>query len=321
MAAVEVAVQGQVLNIQRLSTDDGPGLRTTAFLKGCSLSCPWCHNPESISFDRQLQWLGVGCLGCRTCITACKKEALGFYENRLQIDRNLCDACGDCVEACPTAALEILGTEWNAGLLAAELAKDEAYFGKDGGVTLSGGEAALQSEFVVEVLQECRSRGIPTALDTCGQVPWKSLEQILPLTDIVLYDLKIIDPEAHRHHTGADNIRILENARKVAALTGTPEGPSVLWIRTPIIPGATDSAENIRGIGDFIAGELMEKVSRWELCAFNNLCQDKYERLGRDWIYAETLLMEQATMEELADAARSSDVDESIVSWNGRTRR
>lgn len=312
--------KGTILEIIRMSTEDGPGIRTTVFFKGCSLACRWCHNPESISAKPQIQWIRSSCIGCGICAETCPNKALAKTPRGMVIDRTLCTACGSCAGECPTTAMELLGKQWNVGDLAAELVKDRAYFEQSGGgVTLSGGEAALQHDFCLSLLKELRARGIQTALDTCGQVPEAALADLLPYLDILLYDLKEIDPQRHKKFTGTDNKKILANAVFAAHFKKSHPYPRKLWIRTPVIPGATDTVENIRGIGDFIETRLEGAVDRWELCAFNNLCRDKYKRLGLAWAFAHCDLPEKSQMEELARVA-ANRVPSSTVSWSGSTK-
>ncbi len=312
--------QGTILEIVRMSTEDGPGLRTTVFFKGCSLHCSWCHNPESISPKPQIQWLGTSCIGCGICTKTCKDLALEKTEKGIIINRSLCKGCGLCAEECPTTAMELLGKKWNVHDLAYELVKDRAYFESScGGVTLSGGEAALQNDFCLSLLKELKVRGIQTALDTCGQVPQSVLTNLLPYVDILLYDIKEIDSERHKKFVGQGNEKILANAIFASNYLITHGSPQTFWIRTPVIPGATDTADNIRGIGDFINTNLKGSVDRWELCAFNNLCRDKYKRLGIDWPFADEELPARSLMEELSLIAKST-VEPSIVCWSGSTK-
>lgn len=313
------APTGTILEIQRMSTEDGPGLRTTVFFKGCSLRCLWCHNPESLEMKPQLHWLEPRCIGCRLCLETCPNGALSFTDRGIVIDRAVCRGCGACAGECPSTALELLGRSWTVEALVAEVIKDAAYFGEQGGVTVSGGEAALQAPFVSAFLKELKGRGIHTALDTSGQCSRAYLDMLLPYTDLVLYDIKETDPDRHRQFTGSGNELILENLLHVAGYIGTHVLPRELWIRTPVIPGATDREETMAGIGAFIAGNLGGRAARWELCAFNNLCRDKYRRLGMDWVYKEAQLLARETMERLAEAARSSGVDPAIVRWSGST--
>ncbi len=314
-------ITGKVLEIQRMSTEDGPGIRTTVFLKGCSLGCKWCHNPESISFKSEVQWISVSCIGCESCISACAHGALSITDAGIAIDRNHCTACGNCVHVCPSGALEMLGRTWTADALVKELVKDAAYFRQSGGgITLSGGEAALQHEFCTEVLTLLRKEGIHCALDTSGKVPRSTLEKLLPLVDLMLYDIKEIDSLKHKEFTGSGNEQILENARFVAEFIKTNLHAPSLWIRTPLIPNATATPENLKGIGKFIAQNLRDAVQRWDLCAFNNLCRDKYARLGIEWEYQHTPLITKEEMEYFADIARGSGVNPAIIKWSGNTR-
>lgn len=241
-----------------MSTEDGPGLRTTLFVKGCPLQCRWCHNPESIAIKPQLEWLEVRCMGCGTCIQTCPNKALTPSEKGILIDRNICLACGKCVEECPTGALEIKGKSVTVDEVFKELIKDEAYFGQDGGVTLSGGEITMQAEEATLLLKKLKELGIGTALDTCGLTTKERLDMLFPYVDVFLYDVKIFDSQKHKEFTGVDNTVILDNFNYLAEkIKGTNKQ---LWVRTPIIPKATDSDENIRSIAQFIKG----KFHRWD---------------------------------------------------------
>ena len=296
------------LDIQRMSSEDGPGLRTTIFLKGCSLACAWCHNPESIAKKPQVYWISARCIKCGSCDSVCPNDALPRDETGVHIDRRLCTGCRTCVSACPTLALECKGIDAEPEELCRELVKDRAYFGRDGGVTLSGGEALLQ-DGTIELLRLLKQEGIQTAVDTCGMVFTEQLQAALPYTDILLYDLKIMNDADHLRWTGRSNAMILRNLG-VAALWA--KGNGRLWIRTPIIPGATDSDENIRAIGNRI--NAIGGAERWELCAFNNLCTDKYERLDIDWAFKNAPLVSKKRMEELLAVARSTRACEDIRS-------
>ncbi|MFZ5570804.1 MAG: glycyl-radical enzyme activating protein [Thermodesulfobacteriota bacterium] len=312
---------GRIFEIQRMSTEDGPGIRTTVFFKGCSLKCVWCHNPESISPRPQVQWIANRCIACRTCLEACPEAALVLSPQGMKIDRLICNGCGRCAEACPSTAMEVIGREWALEELLYEVLKDRAYFRQsDGGVTVSGGEPGLQAPFVAAFLGRLREHGVHTALDTCGMVSGEVLDSLLPYANLVLYDIKEIDPDRHAAWTGHSNRTILGNLMHTAEFMGTHLYPRELWIRTPIIPMATDRRENILGIGRFIAEHLRGKVARWDLCAFNNLCRDKYLRLDREWPYRDQGLLETARMIELFETARASGVDPDIVHWSGATR-
>ena len=291
----------RILDIQRMSTEDGPGLRTTIFFKGCSLACQWCHNPESIKFGCEIQWLHHKCIGCRSCVGACPQQGLEFSPGGLKIDRGKCTACKTCVQVCPAAAMESKGEEIEIGQLLETLLRDKEYFGPEGGVTLSGGEAILQPA-ALELLKLLKAEGINTALDTAGHVPADTLRAALPYCDLLLYDLKLMDCKEHKKFTGQGNELILENLKEVTAYK--KNNPLRLWIRTPIIPGATDTIENMTAIGEFLRG--IEGIERHELCAFNNLCADKYRRLDLNWQFAEAELIPAAHMQALWQACKET---------------
>jgi len=288
-----VTLTGVTFNVQRFSTEDGPGIRTTVFFKGCPLRCAWCHNPEGLSPRPELMWYDVRCIGARDCLSACPVDALELTSQGMRIDRAKCTACGDCAEACPAGALEVIGREWRPEELLAEVQKDTVFYETSGGgVTLSGGEPMAQADFVLAFGRLCREAELHLALDTCGAAAWEQYQQMLPLVDLALFDLKIFDPERHRINTGVDNGRILDNARRIAA-AGTP-----MWIRTPIIPGYTADAANIAALGAFIAAEL-PTVQRWDLLAYTNLGQPKYHRLDRPYALENVPLLSRAEMETL----------------------
>ncbi len=313
---------GLVLEIQRMSTEDGPGLRTTVFLKGCSLACRWCHNPESIASFPEVQWIGSRCIGCQSCLDACAQKALLAGTAGISIDRALCNGCGECSEVCPTGALEKLGAWWSAEALAEELVKDRAYFEKSGGgVTISGGEPTLQSSFVAELCALLKGMGIHTAVDTCGQCGAAALDAALLNCDLVLFDLKTMDSQSHRELTGHGNALILDNLEHVRALSRVAGGELDVWVRTPVIPGDTDSPENVEAIAAFLADRYLGVVKRWELCAFNNLGKDKYMRLGREWPYGETPLLSATTLDELVAVAVAAGIPAGVVLWTGTVAR
>jgi len=313
--------KARILEIQRMSTEDGPGIRTTVFFKGCSLKCKWCHNPESISMQPQIHWIGSRCLGCKTCIAVCPSNSLFLTATGMEIDRSICNGCGICAKECPSSAMELLGKEWTLNDLTNEVIKDKAYFEKSGGgITVSGGEPGMQAAFVGMFLKSLRERGIHTALDTCGLCATGALDQLLPYSSMVLYDLKEIETEKHKQFTGEYNDRILENLLYAAEYIRSHIYPAALWIRTPLIPGMTAREDNIFRIGRFIAKNLGDIVNRWELCAFNNLCKDKYLRLGERWVLQDELLLQRESMEQFALLARESGVNPDIVVWTGSTR-
>jgi pyruvate formate lyase activating enzyme len=313
--------QGRILHLQRLSTEDGPGIRTTVFFKGCPLHCAWCHNPESISSRLQTQWFAVRCIGCKTCVGTCPNGYLTMTEDGLIIDREHCEACGECAAACPSGALEAMGKTVGVDEVLAELLKDRAFYEKSGGgVTLSGGEPTLQPDFAEALLRGLKERDISTALDTCGLCSIRTLDRLLPYTDLVLFDLKLFDPAAHQEFTGISNARIMENLNYLRNIIRSQDLPIRLWIRTPLIPGATDTDENLSAIGRYLSGMLDGSLVRWELCAFNNLCRDQYTRLGVEWVYAKTPPMTRDELAHCEQIAKSSGFHPDLVFATGATR-
>jgi pyruvate formate lyase activating enzyme len=312
-SAMNAPITGTVFNIQFHSTEDGPGIRTTVFMKGCPMNCPWCHNPEGMAPFSQLVWHETRCIGAAKCLKACPKAALNATPEGMVIDRDLCDACGDCVSVCPSGALEVIGKSYTVDDVAAMLLRDKVFYEKSGGgVTLSGGEASMQARFCAELMKTLRREGIHTTLDTCGAANWKTLQPLVNLSDLVLYDLKIMDSEKHRRHTGFPLKLILENARRISKL-GKP-----MWVRTPIVPGYTDTIENISQVARFIR-ENLPTAERYDLLAFNNTCAAKYNRLGLIWRLEGKGLIREELMEELAATARNEGLD--FVYWSGLTER
>jgi pyruvate formate lyase activating enzyme len=308
----------RVVNVQRMSTEDGPGIRTTVFLKGCSLACAWCHNPESIDTAPEVVWHEWKCIDCDGCNDVCKADALHHLGDEVIIDRDRCTGGTACADACPAGAIERIGAERELEDLVAEVARDRAFFtASGGGVTVSGGEPGVQSRFVAAFLARLRALGIHTALDTCGMCSESAIAEMSAEADLVLYDIKEIDSERHRAFTGRNNERILANLQNLACRMRSEGRPHALWIRTPLIPAATATDENVRGIGRFIAEHLGDVVSRWELCAFNNLGADKYRRLGRVWEFEDVGLMTRDELARLGAAAVGSGVDPSIVLVTG----
>jgi pyruvate formate lyase activating enzyme len=297
VSAESVGVAGRIFNIQRCSVHDGPGIRTTAFLKGCPLSCTWCHNPEGIDEAPVLMISADRCLGCRECVEACPVEEGGAEPAGEAWDRDACTRCGSCVDACPADARELAGRDFSVGELVDILERDQVFFeSSGGGVTFSGGEPLAQPEFLIDCLQECRRRGLLTAVDTCGVAPQESLLQVADLADLVLYDLKHMDPARHRTETGADNRLILDNLRALS------HSEVDIWVRIPLIPGFNDDSANIEDIGAFL--DELSRRHRIYVLPYHELADGKRARMekpgGRTGVHSPNTEMLDAVAEKLA---------------------
>jgi len=268
-------IQGWVFDIQRYSINDGPGIRTTVFLKGCPLGCLWCDNPESQLKMPELLYLPSLCINCQRCVSVCPNGATTVGpDERIQIDRSLCQVCGKCVEVCPTGARVIVGELMTVEEVFQVVSKDTLFYrNSGGGVTTSGGEPTHQPEFLKALLARCQEAGLHTALDTCGLVDWQTLEEILEYVDLVLFDLKHMDSEVHRNLTGVGNEIILQN------LENTAKRKSVV-VRIPLVPGYTDSKTNIEASGEFLS---RIGISRVDVVPYHQLGVGKYERLGKKY--------------------------------------
>jgi pyruvate formate lyase activating enzyme len=275
------APKGTVLNIQHFSTHDGPGMRTNVFLKGCSLRCKWCSNPESIHPKPELAYNPAKCIGkdeCGLCIKECPESAIFTVDPdvKVRINWDLCTNCGQCVPACPPQALYLFGQEMTVDEVLAEVEQDSSFYRESGGgITLSGGECLLQADFSAALLAAAHERGINTAIETAGNVPWAFMEKVLPHVDTMLHDHKLTDPERHKQWTGVDNKRILENFKR--AYETFPDTRFIA--RTPLIPGVNDDEEHIRAVLAFI--RPYKNVIDYELLPYHRFGESKYGFLGR----------------------------------------
>lgn len=264
---------GTVFNIQRFSVADGPGIRTTVFLKGCNLRCYWCHNPESWDAGRSMEAFPERCIGCGKCVEACRHGARSIEGGSLRFDRTVCQRCGVCAEVCVADAVRSIGSEMSVQEVLAEIERDAPFFLQSGGgVTISGGEPLLQSEFVLELLSGCGARGVSSALDTAGHVAWPTLSAAARATDLVLYDVKALDSALHRIGTGVSNSVILSNLERLG------QGRTPIWIRVPLVPGFNDTESEVSAIASFCA--KLPAVQRIEILAYHRLGAGKRRRLG-----------------------------------------
>ncbi len=275
------APKGIVLNIQHFSTHDGPGMRTTVFLKGCTLRCKWCSNPESIQPKPELGFNPNKCIGkdqCGFCLKECPESAIFNADSdpKVRINWDLCTNCGKCVPVCPPQALYHFGQEMTVDQVLDEVEQDSSFYRESGGgLTLSGGECQLQADFAAALLAGAHQRGINTAIETAFNVPWSHVEKVLPHVDVVLHDHKLTLSERHKKWTGVDNKRILENLKR--AYETWPDKTFVA--RTPLIPGVNDDEEHIRAVLAFIKPH--KNVVDYELLPYMRFGESKYGFLGK----------------------------------------
>lgn len=275
---------GTIFDIQRMSLHDGPGIRTTVFLKGCAMRCFWCHNPESLSCGVDIQFFAGRCIGCGLCMEACPRRCHWFDEkNGAHIyDRRNCIQCGKCAAVCPSGSLVKTGYSMTADDLAERVSRDKPFFDRSGGgVTVSGGEPLLQAAFVSRLFQNLRGQGIHTAVETALNVPPESLAEVMPHTGLFLADIKHPDSQVHRAVTGAGNGRILQN------LSLLDESGAPYCIRIPVIPGVNDSEEVMAAFQEII-GKL-EHPLYLELMPYHEYGTGKYKSLSRDHSRLEAL--------------------------------
>lgn len=265
--------KGVVFDIKRFAVDDGPGIRTTVFLKGCPLRCWWCHNPEGQLQTSELMFRKTRCTQCNECVENCVKHALSFSDKQLIVDKERCNLCGLCVEKCPTEALTLLGKELTAKEIMQEVKKDSSFYDESkGGVTFSGGEPLMQIDFLDSLLMECKARGIRTAVDTSGYAPWNTVERIADKVDLFLYDVKLINDVAHRRYAGVSNKWILNNFRRLA------QRGSDIYVRFIVVPGINDGKANVIHTAEFVQSCGVEQAY---LLPYHRAGIEKYRGLGR----------------------------------------
>ncbi len=296
-AAATADPVGLLFDVDTFAVHDGPGIRMTAYLKGCPLACAWCHSPESRLPQPEILLLADRCAACGACVAACRQGVHALEDGRHTLDRARCRACGACVRACPQEALQMRGYRVAASAVVRRAVRLRPFFAHSGGgVTLTGGEVTLQPEFAEAILRGCREAGLATAIETSGACAPEVLERLLAWTDLVLYDLKLADDAAHRRWVGASNRATLENAARLATWGVAAE------VRVPLIPGITDGEENLRGIYAFMREAGLGRVA---LLPYNEAAPAKYEWLGLPYPLGERARQSAATLASLAALARA----------------
>ena len=290
--------QARYIDIKRFAVHDGPGIRTTLFLKGCPLRCLWCHNPESRRSEPELAIHYPKCTCCGECAKVCSCHSIvnGVHE----FDRAACKACGKCESVCPAGALELFGKTITVEEAASKLLEDKIFYEDGGGITLSGGEPLLQSAFCAELLGRMKAEGIHCAVDTCGNVPWTAFEEVLPCADIFLYDFKCFDPEKHRKLTGSRNERILENLKKL------DETGKEIEIRMIMVPEHNMAEEALRAAGEFLAP--LKHISAVRLLAYHSLARSKFKAVGHPDTMPEVPSPDAEALERCAEILRSYSI-------------
>lgn len=264
-----------IINIQKYSIHDGDGIRTTIFLKGCPLSCLWCHNPESQNYGEELMYNGEKCTGCMACIDICPQRAISKEENQVFTDRNKCNLCKACIDYCVNNAREFVGKEYKVAQLVKEAEKDRMFYEESGGgITLSGGEVMTQNmDYIEELLKKLKKKGYNIAIDTCGQAPYENYTRVLNYVDTFLYDIKLMDNEKHIKYIGKSNKLILDNLKKLS------EARANINIRIPLVESINTDDESIEDFIKFLKNNI--NVKKINLLPYHNTGKSKYERLQK----------------------------------------
>lgn len=292
MDTINYRTEGNIFDIQRFSIHDGPGIRTIVFLKGCPLSCLWCSNPESQKLKPALMYQSMNCIHCGKCISACKINAIN-PSNKGFIDRDICTSCGECVNVCPTGALTMKGKKMTVEQVIKELKKDAIIYRRSGGgITLSGGEPLVQSEFVKELLKACKAQGWHTAIETTAYSNKEVIESVFPYIDLTLMDIKGTNSELHKKFTGVSNEIIIENAKLVSKL-------SKMVVRVPLIPEFNSSKEDILELCSVV--KTLNNVNTIHLLPYHTYGENKYNLLGREYLMKDVKSLNEKMIETLKE--------------------
>ncbi len=292
---------GIIFNIQRYSIHDGPGIRTTVFLKGCPLNCWWCQNPESQLSGQEMLFWGDRCIGCGACSTICPSNAIRIKNGIPVTEKEKCILCGKCTEKCPALAREMIGKKLTTEEVIKEIEKDLVFYEESGGgVTFSGGEPLEQFEFLESLLVCCQKKKIHTTVDTSGYISWEILSKISSKVDLFLYDLKIMDSERHKKYTGISNEIILENLKKLSSVHHN------IFVRFPLIPGINDDYQNIKETGEFLSSL---KIAQVNILPYHYIGIDKYRRLGRTYKLVTTQPPSEEKLSEVSAILRKFNLN------------
>lgn len=311
MTTNEHAKKPLVLEIKGNSLDDGPGIRSVVFFKGCPLSCVWCHNPESRKPSAEIAFDGKLCVDCGECRKVCPEKALS-KSNLYYVDRSLCTLCFICADVCPSGALERVGKQMSVDDIMAKILPDKPFFDTSGGgVTLSGGEATLYMDFLSELLKTLKRHGIQTLLETCGSFDLgRFMDLVYPYLDAIYYDIKIMDSSDHKTFCGLSNERVLDNFKEILK-AARKDGKSLLP-RTPLVPGITDTDLNIRAVAEFLKSQGVKEAA---LLAYNPLWHEKSDKVGVDDPYKTTKAMTTFSDNSVLERCRAIYRETGIGLW------
>lgn len=286
-----------VCEIEKYATHDGPGIRTVVFLKGCPLKCIWCANPETQRKENDIYYNENKCIKCKRCINSCNNNAIIFKNNKVVINRNKCILCGECIKTCLMSALNFVGKERDVKEVFDEVYKDNIFYKQSGGgVTISGGEVLMNSNFVLELLNMCKENYINTAIETSGFGDFNDLKNIANLCDTVMFDIKSTDDNMHKKFTGASNKIILDNLKKLSKIHHN------IIIRIPVITGLNDNEENISKTADIA---LENDIKEIHLLPYHSLGKDKYRQLQRDYKLKELKNLNEIDIEHLKNIVQN----------------